>query len=215
MMSGPRWILLAGLTVFVVTSAYLVLQVISARHSADLAAHRGRPGRAVLYSLTGAMFPWKKETARLHLPVYILGIAYHLGVLVSLLWLAASFARADLSAMVISGSVILLGVTASCGLALLVRRITNSKLRHFSSPDDYFSNVLVTGFQALTAVALLDRSLMPGLFVYGAVLLVYIPQGKLRHAIYYILARVYLGIFYGRRGTWSADGSEQWQVRRT
>jgi nitrate reductase gamma subunit len=157
------------------------------------------------------MLPWKKETARLHLSAYALGVAYHIGGFLAFLWVLLLFAGAGLPPAVTTASVGILIVAALCGVALLVRRIADAKLRHFSTPDDYFSNALVTGFQVLTALALLYESLIPALFLYSGLLMMYIPLGKLRHAIFFVFARFYLGIFYGRRGVWPPEskGSRQ------
>lgn len=210
-MSGPQWFVLAGFAVLLIGSFHLARQVASGILSGDPAACRGRPLPAVLYSLTAAMLPWKKESARLHLPAYALGVAYHIGGFLSFFWVLLTFLGVDLPSVVTTASVSILVLAALCGLALLVRRIANVKLRHFSTPDDYFSNVLVTGFEALTATALVYESLIPGLFVYAGFLMIYIPLGKLRHAIFFVFARFYLGIFYGRRGVWPPEDKESWQ----
>jgi len=160
------------------------------------------------------MLPWKKESARLHPAVYILGVAYHGGTFLGFFWLVVLFVRAGLPPVTASVSVALLALTALAGLILLARRALNPNLRHFSSPDDYFSNILVTGFQALAAGVLAKAVPTGPLFVYAGLLLVYIPVGKLRHALYFGLARYYLGLFYGRRGVWPCESSRTWRSQR-
>jgi hypothetical protein len=158
------------------------------------------------------MLPWKKETAHRHPAVYGLGVIYHLGVFLGFLLLIALFFRVGLPPVVSRVSAGALGLAALCGLTLLVRRIASPPLRYLSSPDDYFSNALVTAFQMLLAASLIYRSLTPGLFIYAGVLFLYIPVGKLRHAVYFTMARVHLGRFYGTRGVWSGRKRKQWQV---
>jgi hypothetical protein len=206
--SGSQWFVLASFVALVSAALYLMFQVASGIRLKDQAARRGRPVPAVIYSLTSAMLPWKKESARLHLPAYTLGVVYHAGGFMSFFWLVVLFVDASLPRVVTTASVGLLSAGVACGFALLIRRIANPKLRHFSTPDDYFSNLLVTGFQALTAAALAYQSLVPGLFVYAGALMLYIPLGKLRHAVYFGFARIYLGIFYGHRGVWPARDRE-------
>ena len=106
----------------------------------------------------------------------------------------------------------LLALSCVCGLALLVKRVVTPAMRYFSNPDDYFSNIIATGFVALTAAALRYETAAPALFVYAGVLFLYIPVGKLRHAIYFALARIYLGLFYGRRGVWPRKDKKTWQT---
>ena len=226
-MSIARWFLLAGFAVFVLNAATTVLRAGLALRPADFAPGRGSPGRAVLYSLTSAMLPWKKESARLHPVVYALGVAYHAGIFLALLWLVLLFFGVGLtvprpfgqgedipsglsagSTFLSGASALLLAASILCGLVLLLRRFAVANLRYFSSPDDYFANLAVTIFQALTATALLGWIGTASLFIYGGLLLAYVPFGKLRHAIYFPFARVYLGLFYGRRGVWPATGGK-------
>jgi nitrate reductase gamma subunit len=158
------------------------------------------------------MLPWKKESARLYPASYLLGVLYHAGTFLGFGWLVVLFFDIGVPAVAARASTVFVSVAALCGLALLAKRIASSNLRYFSSPDDYFSNILVTGWQVLIAAALLRESLIPALMVCSCVLFLYIPVGKLRHAIYFIPARVYLGIFYGRRGVWPVRERRSWRV---
>jgi len=58
-----------------------------------------------------------------------------------------------------------------------------------------------------------DVDVIPALMLYASAVLFYVPLGKLRHAIYFPLARVYLGLFFGKRGVWGSRKSERWEVR--
>ena len=62
-MSGPHWFLLTAFVVSAGASLYLLFQVMSACSYRDLAAPKGNTAPAILYSLTGAMLPWKKESS--------------------------------------------------------------------------------------------------------------------------------------------------------
>ena len=211
-MSVFHWLLLAGFAVFAVVSADLLRKAVSAWRGYDPTAAKGKPGSGALYSLTGAMLPWKKESARLYPASYVLGVLYHAGSFLSFFWLVVLFFGVGMPPLLVSASVVFISATALCGLALLVKRIANPDLRYFSSPDDYFSNVLVTGWQVLVATALLFDNLTPALLVWSCALFLYIPVGKLRHVVYFIPARVYLGIFYGRRGAWPVKKRQSWRA---
>lgn len=210
-MSGPQIFLLASFGWFLLVSGYSLARMIAAGGLHDLAASRGRPAAAVAYSFTWAMMPWKKESARLHPVSYTLGVAYHIGTFLTFFWVAALFLGAGLPGGVVRGSSVLLGLTGLCGLALLVKRIVTPTLRYFSNPDDYFSNVLVTGFQVLAALCLARGGFDQALFVYAGIILIYLPFGKLRHAVFFFPARVLLGLFYGRRGVWPSGGNRSWR----
>jgi nitrate reductase gamma subunit len=205
-MSVPQWCLLVGLAIFLVVSVNLLRKIIPALRARNPAAARGKPGAGARYSLTGAMMPWKKESARLYPASYILGVLYHMGTFLCFIWVAIVFFGVGLPRVAVSASLALISLSAVCGMALLVKRIVDSHLRFLSNPDDYFSNLLVTGWQVVTGLSLLYPAVRPALLVWSGALLAYIPVGKLRHAIYFVPARLYLGIFYGRRGIWPAGG---------
>jgi hypothetical protein len=211
-MTIPHWFLVAGFAILLVQSVRLLRKAIEGWRKAEPAVAKGRPVRGAFYALTGAMMPWKKESARLHPASYLLGVAYHFGIFLGFVWVALLFFNVEVQQSLVSASVLLLAFAGACGLGLFVKRIVSANLRHFSSPDDYFSNVLVTGWQAMIVLALLSESMMPRLFLLTGVLLLYIPLGKLKHAIYFVPARVYLGLFYGRRGVWPAAGRRSWKA---
>lgn len=188
--------------IFLAVSTFILGQVVRAAKTYDFAAPKGKLLTGVLYSLTGAMSPFKKESAYLHLPAYTMGVLYHLGIFFSFFWLLLHFFKVATPPPVKYGSASALLVATLCGIIILIKRILNPQLRYFSCPDDYFSNILVTGFLALNAVSILYSPMIPVFFVYSGILFLYIPLGKLRHAIYFVTTRIYLGLFYGRRGVW-------------
>ncbi len=170
----------------------------------DFAPPAGNIKEATLYSFTGAMSPFKKESAFLHLPTYTAGIIYHLGTFVSLFFFIFMYADVVVPKTLAWGLTSFMIISAGCGAAILIKRIVKQGLRDLSNPDDYISNVLVTGFQFMTALVLL----FPGVFaaayfIMAALLLLYIPVGKLKHLLYFFSARLQLGLFFGRRGVWA------------
>ncbi|MFO7575706.1 MAG: hypothetical protein R6W67_11185, partial [Bacteroidales bacterium] len=177
----------------------------------DYSVQAGDTTKAVIYSFSGAMSPGKKESAYLHLPTYTAGILYHLGTFASV----AIFLLL-LSGIILPGpvSVVLaafFGLTLTAGLLVLIKRITKSELRSLSNPDDYISNILVTGTQVLTALVLLNAAISAVYFLWVSLLLLYIPVGKLKHAIYFFAARYHLGYYFGYRDTWPEKGHNKLQ----
>jgi hypothetical protein len=205
-MTGPHWFLVACFVVFAVATRYRINQAFPRKGASGLAEARGDEARAVLYSLSGAMMPWKKETAKGHFFSYAMGITYHTGIFLSFIWLFLIFFNIGLPEVLRTLSSLVIAIGALSGLGLLVKRALTPEMRYFSNPDDYFSNLLVSGFLVLTVLLLRYQGPKPAYLIYSGVLYLYIPVGKLRHSIYFGLARVYLGLFYGRRGVWPAGG---------
>ncbi len=212
-MTGPHWFLVGCFAVFSVYTRILINRAFPREGAGGLAESRGDAPAAVLYSLTGAMMPWRKETASRHIISYALGIDLHIGVLLGFVWVVLLFFGVRLPAVLETASIAMLLLGALSGLMLLVKRAATPAMRYLSNPDDYFSNAAVTAFLIIAAAALLSDSMKPVLLLYAGLLFLYIPAGKLRHAIYFGLARIYLGLFYGRRGVWPSGRRKSWRMR--
>lgn len=161
----------------------------------------GSPWQGLVYNFTAAMSPGHKETAYRHVGEFALGIALHLGViavgLVTLLWLVWS--RAGEAAFVVARPLAGLGLLS--GLVLLTRRAMSPMLRAISTPDDFVAIVATCLF--LAAAVLFAGTNGHALFVICAtLLLLYLPLGKLRHAVFFWAARADLGLRMGHRGVY-------------
>jgi len=175
----------------------------------DKAKTQGKTSAGIRYAYINSMMPQHKESAYLHLPTYTAGIIYHLGTFLSLLLLIFSLINIwigwkmpELLGWILGGCLL---ISTLCGLGVLIKRIVKQELRSFSNPDDYISNGLTTIFQAITALFIAFPHL-PAIeivyFIISVLFLVWFPLGKTRHILYFFFARLHLGYFYGRRGTW-------------
>lgn len=172
----------------------------------ELSQPNGSVKEGIVYSFTGAMSPKAKESAYMHMPTYLGGIVYHIGTFVSLFLFPFILFLSDkadrVPVMILYFVAAALTISSMAGAGILVKRIMTDKLRYFSSADDYISNILTTAIQVVTALILID-AIDPVLYYStAAILFVWMPFGKTRHLLYFFFARVNLGYFYGRRGTW-------------
>ena len=186
----------------------------------DLSEKSGSVAAGVRYSNTTAMLPAQKESAYKHLPTYTAGILFHLGSFLTLiLFLLLFFVTAwDFffeQTLLSSGIALFLWLTSCCGTGLIIKRLISKKLRPISNIDDYLSVILTTLLHIISALLFTIFALHEHFFniVYANIILwayfiiftpffLYLPFGKLKHAVYYFAARYHLGFFYGRRGTW-------------
>jgi len=148
------------------------------------------------------MSPKKKESAYLHMPTYTAGLLFHMGTFLSLflfLILLARFYPGGIVAYLLAAFLVITGMS---GMGILIKRMSQQKLRVLSNPDDYISNLLVSLVQLLTAQTLLNHDISAIYFVLISVLFLYLPVGKLKHTVYFFAARYHLGFFYGWRGVW-------------
>ena len=189
---------------------YYAYHTVKASHYTDPSEAKNRILPGVMYSLTVAMSPTKKETAYTHLPTYTAGILYHLGSFLSIFVVALHFFKFQIPEKIAFVGALFLFITSAAGLSILIKRFINKKLRSISNPDDFASNAIVTGFHVITAISLFSLDIHPVLFVYAGLLFLYIPLGKLKHTIFFFLARIQLGLFYGKRGIWPSKRRHQW-----
>jgi nitrate reductase gamma subunit len=87
----------------------------------------------------------------------------------------------------------------------IIRRVSNVYIRAISSPDDYFSLILLTFWFAFAFLAAPNdlsggEGIMLTYFLMTALFLVYVPFSKISHYIYYPFTRTYMGRHFGRRG---------------
>jgi nitrate reductase gamma subunit len=193
---------LGSLAICLVSCLFHFMRLVKKGKPVDYAVPAGDTTKAVMYSFTGAMSPAKKESAYLHLPVYAAGILYHLGTFLSILLFFLFIAGVWIEGVMSVLISVFLALTTLSGLWILIRRALDKTLRTLSNPDDYLSNILVTLFQAATIGILYYEHLVATYFITASALLLYLPLGKLRHAVYFFAARYHLGYFFGYRGTW-------------
>ena len=82
----------------------------------------------------------------------------------------------------------------------IIIRLREPALKLLSTPDDYFSIVLVTLFLASAAAASVSSVFLATFWIVSGLTLAYAPFGKLRHFIYFFYARFFMGNIFGRRG---------------
>ncbi len=169
---------------------------------------RGDSVSGILYALGPAMMPWNKESVRQHLPTWIIGIVYHLGILGAWTFLIVHMISGIPDGWVAAMQVVS-GAGALSGIALLVKRLSRAHLRAISSPDDIAANLLVDLF--LLTGFLTARNLVPASWWYGTAILMflYMPLGKIRHCALFFKVRILYGRFFGSRGVFPASGGEQ------
>ena len=140
----------------------------------------------------------------MRLPLFTNG---HAGVAVSLLGVGLLVVWPERGVVLLALARPLTAVALLAGLYLLVQRMFSPTLRAMSAPDDYLAIVASCGLLALVSIG-------PGhetaLMLYTSLLLIYLPLGKLRHVVFFFVARADYGRRLGHRGVYppAATGAE-------
>ncbi len=167
---------------------------------ADRSPLKGNPAQGVSYAFTTGMMPWAKESTRIHAIAYLRGIGFHVGIFAALAALIISPAWGLLPGWLATLLAIVISLGAVLGAAGGVMRIAEHNLRGLSTVDDHFAVWIVTLFMALAALAIWNPALLVAFYLVSAVMLIYLPLGKIRHCLYFFFSRTFFGKFFGRRG---------------
>lgn len=165
------------------------------------------PSKGKRYSLANVAMPWAMESSRTHPFFYIQFVIFHLGVVAAI---ALSFIIPYGPGFLDSSAITLLlqvfiGGAFIVGILRFYRRVTNVYIRSISSPDDYFSLVLLTVWFAFAFISV-PNDISGGewhlltYFILTAFFLIYVPFSKISHYLYYPFTRYYIGKSFGRRG---------------
>jgi nitrate reductase gamma subunit len=176
----------------------------AAGRRADTNARRG-----ATHSLFQIAFPWEMASTRSH-PLLYAGFAlFHIGVAVSIaMSLLIPYAPGLIASPAAVGTLqVVFGAALLSGVVRLYRRIADPYVRAISSPDDYFSLVLLLVWLGLSLAAAPNHPEggewpLLAYFFTTAFFLVYVPFSKISHYLFYPFSRWYLGRTLGHRGVY-------------
>ena len=172
--------------------------------------------KGIIYSLTNIAMPGAMESTRDNMMIYIQFVVFHIGVTLAILMSFLIPYLPELMANTTMTSIfqVFIGLAFLVGIIRIIRRMTNKVLRAISSPDDYFSPILIT-LWFLTAVMAAPNNYQEtefwllAYFYLTAFFLIYVPFSKISHYLYYPFTRYFLGKTMGFRGGYPLRGTKQ------
>jgi nitrate reductase gamma subunit len=194
-------IVLLGAVIFIAGVIYNIVSGQLRRYQAEKAPMKGSPAQGVLWAFSLGLAPWAKESARIHWVAYLRGVIVHLAIFIGAAYLIATPWLALMPGPLRIALASLFGIGAVLGLAGFWMRRADPGLRLLSTPDDYFSLGLVTLFLAAASASAVSEVLLPSFWVIAGATLAYAPFGKIKHFMYFFYERVFVGLFFGHRGT--------------
>lgn len=169
---------------------------------------------AIFYSWANIAMPWAMESTRRKLFFYLQFVIFHLGVVSAIgLSFVIPYGPGLLEIpAVVTILQISVGLACAVGVIRIIRRIVSVYMRAISTPDDYFSLVLLTvwfffSFWAVPNNYQAGEAILLTYFWMTAFFLVYVPFSKISHYLYYPFTRYYLGKTLGRRGVYPLQRS--------
>jgi nitrate reductase gamma subunit len=165
--------------------------------------------KGILYSWANVGMPWAMESSRRHAFMYVQFVMFHLGVTAAIaLSFIIPYAPGLLdSALLVRILQVVIGAAFLVGVLRMIRRASNLYMRAISSPDDYFSLVLLTVWFFFAFLAVPNSTAngewhLLTYFILTAFFLIYVPFSKISHYLYYPFTRYYLGKTMGYRGVY-------------
>ena len=168
--------------------------------------------KGILYSWANIAMPWSMESTRTKPFLYAQFVVFHIGVTTAI---ALSFIIPYAPAWLENRTLVLalqaaIGAAFVVGLIRIVRRVGNLHMRAISSPDDYFSLLLLTVWFAFAFLAVPNQTTngewhLLTFFFLTAFFLAYVPFSKISHYLYYPFTRYYLGKTLAHRGVYPME----------
>ena len=165
--------------------------------------------KGIVYSWANIVMPWAMESTRKKPFLYAQFVAFHLGVTAAI---GLSFVIPYAPQLLENQTVVLLlriliGAAFVVGVLRIIRRVSDPYMRALSSPDDYFSLVLLTVWFLFAWLAVPNQTAggewhLITYFILTAFFLIYVPFSKISHYLYDPFTRYYFGKSMGYRGVY-------------
>jgi nitrate reductase gamma subunit len=180
----------------------------------------GNPGqsnkqRGARYSLWNVAMPWSMESTRKPkgFVFYLSFVLFHMGVVAGITLAFVSTIAPDFLRVPVVGYTTLVFIVAAFLVSVyrIFRRALRPLMRLISTPDDYFSLIMLTvwfGLGACTQAYLMgiwgmtSETLLVAYLYLTSFFLLYVPFSKISHYLYYPFTRTYIGRALGQRGSY-------------
>jgi len=191
--------------------------------SFTLAKDRSAPGnpiqsdkkRGARYSFFNVAMPWSMESTRKPkgFIFYLSFVIFHLGVVAGITLAFVSTIAPDFLRNQAVGYPMLAFLIGALLVSIyrVFRRTLRPLMRLISTPDDYFSLVMLTIWFALGTCTqaylmgiwgMTSEMLLVAYLYLTSFFLLYVPFSKISHYLYYPFTRIYIGRALGQRGSY-------------
>ena len=180
----------------------------------------GNPGqsnkqRGARYSFFNVAMPWSMESTRKPkgFIFYLSFVIFHMGVVAGITLAFVSTIAPDFLRIGVVANTMMVFLVAAFLVSVyrIFRRTLRPLMRLISTPDDYFSLVMLTvwfGLGACTQAYLVgvwgmtNETLLVAFLYLTSFFLLYVPFSKISHYLYYPFTRTYIGRALGHRGSY-------------
>jgi nitrate reductase gamma subunit len=188
----------------------LVVQWIQARGSGrkEYSVKAGSAIKGIIYNFTYAMTPRHKESMRLYPIEFTIGVLMHVGILLAIVRVILMLTYPPIAEIKQVAFVIIFGISILCGFYQFLRRVLSKEMRVMSCFDDYLAIIITIDFLIAAFMHEIGFLSPPIFLIHATVVFIYLPIGKLKHALFFFIARADLGARLGYRGTYPVKRGE-------
>ena len=173
----------------------------------------GDARRGGRYSLLNVAMPWSMESTRRGFFFYLTFVMFHLGVVCGItLAFVSTLYRPFVTHEVVAWVFGAFMFTAFLvGIGRMIRRVSVSYMKLISTPDDYFSLLMLIVWFALGAATqaylggaeqFQSETYLVAYLYLTSFFLLYVPFSKISHYLYYPFTRWWIGKALGHRGSY-------------
>lgn len=198
---------IAALSFLVIVYFLRIIWLLRFRSIHERTYPAGDSRKGIRSSIMNIGMPWTMESTRKNFGFYLQFVLFHVGILVAI---SATFIIPYWPSLFTVKAVVLLfqaiiGAAFVVGLIRIYRRLFQPAIRLISTPDDYFSLVLLTLYFVAAFITIptsYESREWAFIVFFGmtAFFLVYVPFSKIGHYLYYPFTRYFLGKTMGHRG---------------
>jgi nitrate reductase gamma subunit len=195
--------------VYIVRVAWLLHFKAGRDRQAPTGAFNDSKSKGIIYSWLNIAMPWAMESTRTKAFLYAQFAIFHLGVVAAIgLSFVIPYAPQLLySKFLASALQVVIAAAFVVSLMRIYRRISDKVMRAISSPDDYFSLILLSVWFFFAMLAVPNRpeqgkTALLVFFFLTAFFLLYVPFSKISHYLYYPFTRYYFGKTMAHRGVY-------------
>lgn len=174
------------------------------------------PKKGIIYSWANIFMPWSMESTQKHILMWFQFGVFHIGVTAAIaLSVIIPYAPEALEITLVTIIFqILIGAAFIVAIMRIVRRTASPVMRAISTPDDYFSLILLTVWFFFAFLSVPNQwekgeTILLIYFILTAFFLIYVPFSKISHYLYYPFTRYYFGKTMGYRGIYPMKHSKQ------
>jgi len=197
---------LVALAFMAIVYAVKVWWLLRFKVSVERTPARGSEARGVRFAMATIAMPWELPSTRTHWVRWVEFAVFHVGVAVAigLTFVMPYWPSVVQPVPVVVALQLVFAVAVLAAISRLWRRLARPELRLITSPDDFFSLVLLAAWllAGFLAAPQHNEPALVTFFGLTAFFLVYVPFSKISHYIYWPFIRYYVGRHLGHRGAY-------------